>query len=112
MKTFMAVLLAVAGLVSLACGTAVWAQGTGYICQYDCTQLCGTYTCYTGTYICTTKEKRFYLYQDPKLLGGCVQGSGSCLVVNYVCNNIYYPVSPCKGACCIVTTQVGACICP
>jgi hypothetical protein len=33
MKNFLSIFLAVAGLASLALGTAAWAQGSGYVCN-------------------------------------------------------------------------------
>jgi len=111
MKVFTSLLLAVTGLVLLALGTTAWAQGSGYVCQYDCTHQCGILGCYPGSYTCDSGLKRNFLVQDNTLYGNCVLGSGTCTVQDYTCVNRGYPFAGCATGCCNITNVITFCKC-
>jgi hypothetical protein len=113
MKTMLPVVLAVAGLVSLAFGTAAWAQA-GYQCTHDCTHQCGILSCYPcggGTCTCDGGGTRKYIVNDPTLYGSCVPGGVSCSSQQYQCKNQAYNVTDCSSGCCVVSTYITFCKC-
>jgi len=113
-KTFATILLGVAGIVSLAFGTAARAQ-PGYQCTYNCVTQCQYYgTCITGSFTCTdgTPGQRNSIVGDTKLFGGCVTGgTANCSVILYQCNNRGYTDLICKNGCCLIGRWITFCAC-
>lgn len=111
MKTFMTTLLAAVGLVLVGFGASAWAQGAGFVCTYDCSQVCGSHQCYPGSWMCDGGGSRNYLISDTTLYGGCTTGSGACNAGNYMCVNRGYLLANCGTGCCVISNMVTFCKC-
>lgn len=114
MKALVTAVLAMCGTCCLAIGTVARAQ-SGYTCNYDCYQACGSYACYYGDYYCSDSGgRRLYQKCDTKKLGGCSPGNEpNCPITEYVCSNTLYPSTDpvCGVTCCALKKTVTMCVC-